>query len=335
MKKDKLKIITDQRPFTIIFNDFIETDLLDWNEKRIFIILKKFADNNNQCFPSIKTLCKLSQLSNKTVIKALKKLEEKQIITKQLRENKQHGFQSNLYTLRDNAEMWNSESMDKLILVANETELEKSIRIIEAAGYTVTKEKEPETLPSVQRYNESSTKINTYNQHNTTTNSEESQEKEQYTIDQIHNLFEYDIMLLDYPDRKQDIDSVMTILYTTMNTGKPTIRIAGQDKPAIIVIGKLMKLDKESIMYAIKKFSEQTDRIKNPASYLLTILYNAPEQYYLDKKNHEISVKKRSEQEKEGKQTNRTNDDYKNSFANFKQRTYDYDALEEELLNRP
>lgn len=51
------------------------------------------------------------------------------------------------------------------------------------------------------------------------------------------------------------------------------------------VIGKLMKLDKESIMYAIGKFTEQTERIKNPVSYMLTILYNAPEQYHLDIKN--------------------------------------------------
>ena len=51
------------------------------------------------------------------------------------------------------------------------------------------------------------------------------------------------------------------------------------------VIGKLMKLDKESIMYAIEKFTEQTEWIKNPVSYMLTILYNASEQYHLDIKN--------------------------------------------------
>lgn len=105
MKTKKIKLSTDQRPFTIVFDDFLETDLLDWNEKRIFIYLKKFSDSNNQCFPSIKTLCRLGQLSNKTVIKALKGLEEKQIIKKQPRKSKQQGYQSNLYTLCDNVEM--------------------------------------------------------------------------------------------------------------------------------------------------------------------------------------------------------------------------------------
>lgn len=53
----------------------------------------------------------------------------------------------------------------------------------------------------------------------------------------------------------------------------------------MVVIGKLMKLNNESIMYAIEKFSEQTERIKNPTSYMLTILYNTPEQFNLDIKN--------------------------------------------------
>ena len=35
-------------------------------------------------------------------------------------------------------------------------------------------------------------------------------------------------------------------------------------------------------MYAIEKFSENTERVKNPISYMLTILYKAQEQYDLD-----------------------------------------------------
>ncbi len=53
----------------------------------------------------------------------------------------------------------------------------------------------------------------------------------------------------------------------------------------MVVIGKLMKLQKESIVYAIEKYREQTERIRNPTSYMLTILYNAPEQHNLDVQN--------------------------------------------------
>ena len=48
------------------------------------------------------------------------------------------------------------------------------------------------------------------------------------------------------------------------------------------VISKLMKLTYSGIMYAIEKFKEQTERIKNPTSYMLTLLYNAEEQRNLD-----------------------------------------------------
>lgn len=89
-------------------------------------------------------------------------------------------------------------------------------------------------------------------------------------------------MIHDNPYKKQSIDSVMDILHTTLNTSKKTIRIAGTDKPTMVVIGKLMKLNNESILYAIKKFQEQTERVKNPTSYMLTILYMAPEQFHLD-----------------------------------------------------
>ena len=113
----------------------------------------------------------------------------------------------------------------------------------------------------------------------------ESQHLERYTINQIKQLFDYDIMLHDNPYSQQDIDSVIDILYTALNTNKETIRIAGQDKPSMVVIGKLMKLHKESIMYAIETYQKQTERIKNPTSYMLTILYNAPEQFNLDIQN--------------------------------------------------
>lgn len=106
-----------------------------------------------------------------------------------------------------------------------------------------------------------------------------------YTIDQIHQLFDYDVMLQENPYRKNDIDSAMSVLYTAMNTTKATIRVAGENKSSMIVISKLMKLDKESIVYALDRFAEQTERIKNPTSYLLTILYFAPEQFHLDIQN--------------------------------------------------
>lgn len=283
MKKSKLKTAADQRPFTIVYNDFLETNLLDWNEKRIFIYLKKFSDSNSQCFPSIKTLCTLSQLSKKTVLKALKGLEDKQIIIKQLRENEQYGYQSNLYTLRDNKAMWESKSIEKLKSAADETDLEKSIRILKAAGYTITKEKEPAGEPT--KAHTQTLKSNNFYQSDDTTDFMESQGLERYTLDQIKQIFDYDIIITDHSDHKMDINIVFTILYDTLNCTKSVIRVDGQDKPSMIVISRLMKLDQSDIWYAIDKYHKQKERIKNVNAYLLTILYHAKEQAYLDLMN--------------------------------------------------
>jgi len=43
--------------------------------------------------------------------------------------------------------------------------------------------------------------------------------------------------------------------------------------------------NKEIIVYTIDKFHQQTGEIKNTRAYLLTILYHAREQSYLDLMN--------------------------------------------------
>lgn len=211
-------------------------------------------------------------------------MKELGVITIEHRIDENKGYQSNLYTLYDYAEIWSVDtgSSEEVVAVVNEYEEIRLISELRSRGYIVTKEKEPETTIPTKVTVDSSTQVNQYDIVNITTSSGESQNLERYTIDQIKQLFEYDIMIHDNIHQKKDIDSVMDILYTTMNTTKTTIRIAGENKPSMVVISKLMKLDRESIMYAIKKFSEQTERIKNPLSYMLTILYNTPEQINLD-----------------------------------------------------
>lgn len=286
MKTRKIELSTDQRPFTIVFNDFLETDLLDWNEKRIFIYLKKFSDDNNQCFPSIKTLCKLSQLSNKTVIKSLKGLEEKKIIIKKSRKSNQLGCQSNLYTLCDNVEMWKCKNIESLKKVVSETELEKSIRILKNAGYTIIKEKRPDSDELIKTTSEPSTQLSQFDTVNTTVISKKSQEQlERYSIGDIRELYEYNSLIIQYPQKQTDIDIVFDILYDVLNTQKQTIRVNGEEKSSMVVIGKIMKLQSDDLIFSINKFHEQTDRIKNVKAYLLTILYNAKEQSYLDLMN--------------------------------------------------
>ncbi|MEY8331318.1 DUF6017 domain-containing protein [Lachnospiraceae bacterium 48-33] len=280
MPRKKIKLNTNQRPFIMVYHDFLESEILD-NPYQItlYICLKKFADENNQCFPSLKRLAKLTKMSISKVKTTLNELEKKGVIVKENRMKTNGGTTSNLYTLNDYPEIWNAKITGS---VNEKIDIDK-LRLFELAkkkGYILIKEKGLDSEPTkaqnqVQQSNKSSQPDNTID-------FQESQDLEKYTLNQIKEIFGYDTMLYDNPYEKQHIDSVMDILHTTLNTSKKTIRIAGTNKPTMVVIGKLMKLNNESIMYAIKKFKEQTERIKNPTSYMLTILYMAPEQFQLD-----------------------------------------------------
>lgn len=281
MARKKIQLATDQRPFIMVYQDFLESNILDnYYQRLVYIYLKKFADSKNQCYPSVKTISKQSGISVNKVKITLKELEEKGIIAKANRSRPDGGKSSNLYTLYDYRELWNAGSSEEVAAVIDGIQEKYMIEALTAKGYYVTKEKGLASEPT--KAHTQAPQLNQFDIVNTTTNSGESQDLERYTLDQIKQLFDYDIMIQDNPYRQQDIDSVMNILYTTMNTTKATIRISGEDKPSMVVVGKLMKLSYSEIIYAIEKYQEQTERIKNPTSYMLTLLYNAKEQMNLD-----------------------------------------------------
>ena len=279
----RIKIASDQRPFVMAYWDFIESELFDWNEKRLVIILKKFADSNNQCFPSIKTLCKFSQLSKMTVLKALRSLEKKKVITIEHREDADNNrSQSNLYTLYDYPELWNAESIEQI----NETVDIEELRLFELAkkkGYQLVKEKELETTVPTKATADSSTQKSSSKENNTK-KIEKSQGLEQYTLEQIHHLIDYEDIINKNTGKREKIDSVVNILYTYLNTNKETLRINGMDMPTKVVISRLTKLSGEDILYAIEKYEEQAEvkEIRNTTGYIMTILYKTLEQKAFD-----------------------------------------------------
>ncbi len=98
----------------------------------------------------------------------------------------------------------------------------------------------------------------------------------------IKMLYAYDSLIIQYLTKQTDIDVVFDILYDILNSTKQTIMIGGEAKSGMVVIGRLMKLQPDDLIYSIDKYHEQTDRIKNVKSYLLTILYNSREQNHLN-----------------------------------------------------
>lgn len=247
----------------------------------VFIALKKFADNDTmRAFPSLNTICKVTGISVSQVRRSLDHMKELGVISIEHRTDKDKGHQSNIYTLYDYAGIWNVGSSEKVTEIADEVSEMKLVAELRAKGYIVTKQKGLDVEPT--KAQQQALEFNQLDMVNTTTNLQKSQDIERYTLEQILILYDYDVMISDNPYQKHDIDSVMSILHTNLNTTKPTIRIGGEDKPSMAVISKLMKLTYSGIMYAIEKFKEQTERIKNPTSYMLTLLYNAEEQRNLD-----------------------------------------------------
>lgn len=279
-----------ERLYVKVYHDFLDSTIVTGKEKLVFILLKRYLNFKydesgitGEVYPTLATLSKQAGMSRKTVADIIKKLETKGLI-----EVKQQGLnRPNIYTLKDFSGIWKSKTETELKEAVESYDNEEFMMIqkLRSKGYTVIKEKEPDTLQADQSDNESSTKLNQFDTVNTTINSEKSQELERYTIDQIRQIFDYDILINDKSLWKRDIDSVFSILHTALNTTKETIRVGGEDKPTMIVIGKLMKLDYLEIMYCIEKYSEQTERIKNPTAYMLTLLYNAKEQMNLDISN--------------------------------------------------
>lgn len=285
MARKKIQSATDQRPFIMVYQDFLESNLLDnYYQKLVYIYLKKFADSNNQCFPSIKKLSSLTKIGTTKVKQTLAELEEKGVISKVNRSRSDGGKTSNLYTLYDFAEIWKVGSSENVAAVAEEISEAKMIATLKAKGYTVIKEKESDTSAD-QSNDASDTNSNHYYGINTTLNHTKSQELERYSIEEIKELYDYFVMVNDHPELKDHIESVMEILHTTLNCTKKSIRICGESRPTLVVIGKLMKLDYSEILYCIRKYIEQTGRIKNPTAYMLTLLYGAKEQMNLDLTN--------------------------------------------------
>lgn len=279
------------RLYVKTYHDFLDSTIINGKEKLIFILLKRylnFSDDKSgvagTVYPTLDTLSKQSGMTKKTVISIIKKLESKGLIVV-----KQQGLnRPNIYTIRDFSGIWKAgtdeEVKEAIDMYEEEYEDSKIIERLRNKGYKVIKEKGLESTPTKEQ-TQAPINNSVLNLYKYITDEEKSQVAERYSMEQIKEYFYYDIMVHDNPYKQKSIDMVMNILYDTLNTSKKTIRVSGEDKPAMVVQSKLMKLDMECIMYAIDKYSKNTERVKNPISYMLTILYKAQEQYDLDIQN--------------------------------------------------
>jgi hypothetical protein len=98
------------------------------------------------------------------------------------------------------------------------------------------------------------------------------------------------------PDEEDTITGMLDILVDTVCTKRAMIRVAGDDKPAEVVKGRLMKLEPAHISYVLQCLNESTAKVKNMRQYLLASLYNAPttmSAYYQAMVNNDFANKEK------------------------------------------
>lgn len=279
-----VQLASPERKYVKVYHDFLDNSFLTTEEQMIFIVLKSYVDfkeDSGEAYPSMETICKRAKMSEKRARKNINALIKKGIAKKV-----QRGLtKTNLYTLSDYATMWTCDNVEDVAAVADNQGVKpltpaEHIAELERMGYTVQiKEKGLDTEPTKAQHQALDNQ--NFSKEQNTTDKQKSQ-AERYTMEDIRALYEYDSLIIQYPDKQTDIDIVFDILYDTLNSTKPTIRIGGEGKPTMVVIGKLMKLQPDDLIYSIDKYHEQTERIKNVKAYLLTVLYGSREQQHLD-----------------------------------------------------
>ena len=272
--KPMLSSITHQRRFTMVYNDFLETDKLDCYEKMVFIALKRYADSEtNKCFPSLKTLHTITGLSIRKIQNVIQSLEKKKVLEKRHRFTN-GGYTSNEYILRDEKWMWKPEDgeQDNQNVVSLQSEQEM-IAYLRSRGYKV-KEPESKTLASV----DSDPVLNQFDIYDNTLNNKNSQLF--YAKNDICQQIGYQEIVDGHPELRAPLDTIVNIMLDIINH-PINLTINGVDKPAQVVKSRFLKLEKEEVLMVLRNFMQQQSTITNVRGYILSMLYNAEDDYRL------------------------------------------------------
>ena len=109
-----------------------------------------------------------------------------------------------------------------------------------------------------------------------------------------HSL-EIELLLRLYPDDEDTIYQIVDLLVDTCDSKRKLIRIAGDDKPAEVVLSRLKKLNADHIRFVLDCLVANTSPIRNMKQYLLAALFNAPttiQLYYQNKVNHDLAARR-------------------------------------------
>lgn len=108
----------------------------------------------------------------------------------------------------------------------------------------------------------------------------------------IHENIDYGNLLRDHPYDADLIDGYVELMVEACCTQRETVRVNQEDLPAAVVRSRLLKLDREHILYVMESMQRNTTQVANIRAYTLSALYNAPVtigQYYTSQVSHDMA----------------------------------------------
>ena len=90
---------------------------------------------------------------------------------------------------------------------------------------------------------------------------------------------------------KEYIDEIVELIVEVISVKREVFVIAGAEYPYQFVKNKLLKVNSSHIQYVLECLHDNTTKIRNVKSYLLTCIFNAPStinNYYRAEVNHDM-----------------------------------------------
>lgn len=110
--------------------------------------------------------------------------------------------------------------------------------------------------------------------------------------DAIRENISYRCFLSDSSCRREELDELVELIVDVMiMPDHAAVRIAGAERPAAVVKERFLKLEHSHIAYVLGCLRENTSKVGNIRSYLLTALYNAVltiDSYYQAEANYDL-----------------------------------------------
>lgn len=289
---DSLDLRTDQRPFTIVYDDFLDSTILNEHEKLLFVHIKRYTKGKDhlQAFPSINTLSKKTGHSRGYISECIKHMEEVKVLKRERRTSKDGGNLSNLYTLYDYEGVWKAETPEEAAAAIDREEEERMIELLRAKGYKIEKEKSPvsgtdqstETEQisendnkDVPDTNEVYTDISDYKESRKESQYGNPLSDPEYNLDILKRQIDYPGLLVQFPCDKGLIDNIVSILYSKYSIVSKTIKVGQNEIRKEAVQAVIKKIGFYDVVDSIEKYNNITDHIRCPSEYLFKLLYTA------------------------------------------------------------